>query len=325
MNLKFLNDQTLLNETLRLVKEEREILTSVLHHLKEIERRRLYSSLRYSSLFDYAIKELKYSEAQAGRRISAMRLLRDLPEIETKIEKGNLSLTNLVLAQTLFSKEKQKGQAYSHEQKLNVLGQLEDKSTREAQKIVFEISPDMKMNDLKKKELGVGLVVGSPQSLGFEAIEDMELRNKLIQVKGFFAHAHPHLTLTELLHKLCDNEISKKTKLPSAAKVEKALAMVPKEKALAAIGQEVCEPVSAPTKISQAEIRRQVWRRDQGQCCKCGSRYALEIDHVVPKAVGGESSVENLRLLCRKCNQRAAIQYFGQRKMDVYLNNESLP
>ena len=162
----------------------------------------------------------------------------------------------------------------------------------------------MKMNDLRKKELGVGLAVGSLQNLGFEAIEDLELRNKLIQVKGLFAHAHPHLTLTELLHQLCDNEISKKTKSPSAPKVGLAQISV---------------------KTSQVEIRRQVWRRDQGQCRNCGSLHALEIDHIVPRAMGGESIVENLRLLCRKCNQRAAIQYFGQRKMDFYLNIESSP
>ncbi len=42
-NLKQISDETLLNETQKLVHQEREILSLVLHHLREIEKRRLYS------------------------------------------------------------------------------------------------------------------------------------------------------------------------------------------------------------------------------------------------------------------------------------------
>ena len=40
----------------------------------ELHRRRLYLALGCSSLFDYATRELGYSEAAAWRRIKAMRL-----------------------------------------------------------------------------------------------------------------------------------------------------------------------------------------------------------------------------------------------------------
>lgn len=101
-NLKVLADDVLLDETQKLVKEEREILTQVLHHLREIERRRLYSQLRYGSLYEYATKELGYSEDQAYRRIQAMRMLKELPEIEEKVNDGSLSLTHLGMAQSFF-------------------------------------------------------------------------------------------------------------------------------------------------------------------------------------------------------------------------------
>ncbi|MEI6398935.1 MAG: hypothetical protein WCO71_09210, partial [Pseudomonadota bacterium] len=83
------------------------MIYTILHHLREIERRRLFVDLSYNSLFDYAVGELKYSEGQAGRRIAAMRLLKDLPadaaaRIETKITTGALSLSNVQQARSFF-------------------------------------------------------------------------------------------------------------------------------------------------------------------------------------------------------------------------------
>src|SRR5690348_1130085 len=101
MNLKHLTDETLHAETHRVHREQQCLLTQLLHHLRENERRRLFSAHKYPSLFAYVLGELKYSEDEAARRISAMRLLRDVPEIEEKIESGELSLTNMVLAQSL--------------------------------------------------------------------------------------------------------------------------------------------------------------------------------------------------------------------------------
>lgn len=101
-HLKSLNDKDLLSSANQAVATERSALTQVLHHLREIERRRLYSDLGYQSLFDYCVGELKYSEGAASRRVQAMRLFKELPELEEKIASGRLSLTNLAQARGLF-------------------------------------------------------------------------------------------------------------------------------------------------------------------------------------------------------------------------------
>lgn len=67
------------------------------------------------------MKECGFSEDQAARRISVMRLLKELPEIEDKISSGELSLSNLNQAQSLFQAEKKFENLYSREQKLEVL------------------------------------------------------------------------------------------------------------------------------------------------------------------------------------------------------------
>lgn len=52
------------------------------------------------------------------------------------------------------------------------------------------------------------------------------------------------------------------------------------------------------------EVRRAVFERDGGKCADCGSTFDLQYDHVIPVALGGASTVENLQLLCAECNRQ---------------------
>ncbi|WP_018500273.1 TerD family protein [Parafrankia discariae] len=54
--------------------------------------------------------------------------------------------------------------------------------------------------------------------------------------------------------------------------------------------------------ISQV-VKAEVWQRDGGACVQCRATEYLEFDHVIPHSRGGASSVNNLQLLCRRCNQ----------------------
>lgn len=65
--------------------------------------------------------------------------------------------------------------------------------------------------------------------------------------------------------------------------------------------------VESDTRYVPTQVRAAVWERDVGRCQNCGSYYALEIDHKVPFAKGGKTTVENLQLLCRNCNQRKGV------------------
>ncbi len=77
MLIQHLRDSELLTQTKALAQREREVLTFILRHLKEIERRKLYCDLRCGSLFEYAVQELKYSDAghasrRAGKQAGAL-------------------------------------------------------------------------------------------------------------------------------------------------------------------------------------------------------------------------------------------------------------
>lgn len=57
------------------------------------------------------------------------------------------------------------------------------------------------------------------------------------------------------------------------------------------------------TRLIPSDIKREVWKRDQGKCVICGDSKNLHFDHDLPFSKGGTSlSVKNVRLLCMKHN-----------------------
>lgn len=50
------------------------------------------------------------------------------------------------------------------------------------------------------------------------------------------------------------------------------------------------------------EVVDAVWRKDGGRCAYCGSTENIQLDHIIPFSKGGATTIENLQLLCRKCN-----------------------
>ena len=140
MKLTNLTDSSLHSSTLSLVSREREILSQVLWHLKEIDRRKLYSDYKCISLCDYCVKTLKYSEGQASRRVSACSLLRDLPQMAKQIQSGDLTLTQLGQAKSFFDDM----QITDPGKRTEVLDQISGKTSRESERILADLRPDDK-------------------------------------------------------------------------------------------------------------------------------------------------------------------------------------
>jgi HNH endonuclease len=95
-----------------------------------------------------------------------------------------------------------------------------------------------------------------------------------------------------------------------------------------AAGQSMLNPHPHPNRNRKrhcpAAVARAVFLRDGQQCSyvspdgrRCSARRFLELDHVLPWAMGGEGTIENLRLRCRAHNQRYARQYFGKSRVEA--------
>ena len=314
MDLKNLDDKTLLLEIEKLCKEERQILTVILHHLREIERRKLYASLKYSSLFEYAVKELGHSEDQAYRRISAMKILREIPEIEEKINSGELQLSHLGMANTFFNKEKQYAQKeFSKNEKLEFLDKLSNKTAKDAEKIILSHCTYPAQFRPERER------IISEEMVEINFVAKNQLKEKIYKLKCLLAHKSPHLSTAELIDQLCDLGLEKWGKGAYAALIKNNFHAQVQSSADTHSPQNEMR-TSQNQSTSWESLKKIIWRRDKGQCQNCGSSYALEVDHILPKAKGGEDTINNLRLLCRSCNQRAAIQHFGLNKMGQHLN-----
>ena len=103
-----LSDDRLLERTKELSGVEHHLEVVVIDHLREIQKRRLYLRIGFSSLFDYAVRELGYSDAAAWRRIKAMRLCADVEGVRERLRNGTMTLNAAAQLQNAFDRQERK-------------------------------------------------------------------------------------------------------------------------------------------------------------------------------------------------------------------------
>jgi flavoprotein len=71
-------------------------------------------------------------------------------------------------------------------------------------------------------------------------------------------------------------------------------------------------PAAKRSRSIPQDVKIAVAVRDQGRCQHCGTFAGpMEYDHVIPYSMGGDNSVENIQLLCRRCNAAKSNRYVG--------------
>ena len=301
LNLKHLNDAALISKTKSLAVEERRLVSEVIHYLREINRRRLYAARGYESLFAFTVKELGYSDASAYRRINAMRLLSDLPAVETqKIEEslktGELSLSNLSQLQGfLVAERKENKRVYTPQEKTELITSLKCKSSREAEKVLAAVSPQ----SVRRKEL-TRAVSATETLVQFTA--DAALMAKLQRTRELLSHRLPDASMASLLNELAD--LALKSVEPARKPVSKCTAT----------SKSAQEPQSKNPRYIPQKLKTELFQK-AGGCCqyvdsetgrRCESRAYLQVDHRTPVVFGGTAHSENLRILCAVHNQYEA-------------------
>ena len=328
IKLQHLSDTQLITETKKLIKSERETSVIILHHLREIHRRRLFSELNFTSMFHYCVKGLGYSESQTQRRLKAAKLLEARPDLEDKITNGQTTIATMAQVQTHFDREKT-----SPRQKALIISKTIHLSKRECEKKLMELS-DV---DVPKKAEYTKRESSEHSRLSLNASDS--LMKKLERIRNLMGHKDVY-TYEKLLEVMADDILkrhdpllkvtSKKLSNQTADKLTQSL--IPGEgairKHISDTGKDSEREHIHDTRENiarkhiPAKVRRAVFAKSDHRCARCGSLHALQVDHIQPVCHGGGNDPSNLRILCRTCNQRAAIRKIGGKQMQLYLSPE---
>ena len=277
MNLKHLTNNILRMDSKRVARQEKGATTLLLHHIKEVDRRRLYSDWKFTSLFDWCVKDLGLCEGSAHLRITAARLLADIPEIEIKIENGALNLSNISQVNQFCRENNIK----DLEVKKDILNQIENLTKKETDQKLFSLTGIQKPGRETKKRIS-DKKSKVTYILSDDTLDALEEFKKLIGIQ---------MSSDELM------------KLMIGALKEK----VEKNKFKQITTPKQTKGTKVSGRMISAEVKRKVYLRDK-KCVNCGSQHRLNFDHLKPYALGGTNTIENIRLLCFQCNQRASMK-----------------
>jgi hypothetical protein len=126
-----LGNAQLLVDLKKLVKRDGVLEADLISHLGEVEARRLHLEQGCSSMFDYCVRVLRFSESVAYKRIGVARVARKFPSVAEAVAQGELHLSAASLIAPHLSEE-------------NVAGWLEDarhKKSREVRQLVADRFP----------------------------------------------------------------------------------------------------------------------------------------------------------------------------------------
>jgi len=174
---------------------------------------------------------------------------------------------------------------------------------------------------------------------------DSQVVKKLKDAREGLSRSIPGASMEQVLEAGLDLLLEKQAKArgqvkrprTTTAEAPPPLALLPTEPTPTTPASTELPPATPPTTVPRpprregpretipAAVRRAVWQRDAGRCCwpldgggRCGSTHRLELDHVIPWAEWGPSTVENLRVVCGRHNALAARQAFGECAMRRY-------
>lgn len=307
LNLKNISNFALDQNLKSLISKERSILTDVLLHIVEVDRRKLYLSLAYPNLFEYLTKHIGYSNGSAQRRIDAARLSHETPEIVIDLENGSLNLSQVSLLQKAIrqtqveSKTKVTAQA-----KTQVLSELKNKSIAQSEVLISQAF------NLQIKE-SPSIKHQQNESVRFEVTLSKQQWEKIVYMRELLSNSLPHGSWDQVLEYVAEKVIlqkDKSLKKRSYSKKMNASAVVQSTKSIKGDVPEMPFAGSVRKHVERS-VLRQIFTRDK--CCqfedpksgkKCDSTWQLSLDHIQPVWAGGANSAKNLRILCANHNRQ---------------------
>ena len=103
--MKELSDEELIDQLKHLLCRDHALTARLLVHLAEFDVRGLCRQHAYGSTFDYCVRALHMSEAEAFTRIRAARVVREFPAVLRMVQRGELHLSAIKLLAPVLTLE----------------------------------------------------------------------------------------------------------------------------------------------------------------------------------------------------------------------------
>jgi 5-methylcytosine-specific restriction endonuclease McrA len=289
----------LLTKTEALVQDEKNCTIQIIHHLKVIDEQDLFFLRGNRSLYDYCTKTLKYTESEAMTRISAMRLLKQVPELEEKVKTSDLKLTQLAQLHAVVRAEKRSGNKLEKKQKIELAEKIAGKTSRETERTLLDLSPAWQA--ARQSQERMRMITSDITEVRLHG--DKEFIDLLEEAKAIFACPQEMKPSTVRL-------LKEGLRLLIEEKKREKYAVLKSDKNIAPIAE-----IEFPTnRVIPRSLKRAVYARANHACehidaksgHRCGEKYALEIHHLKTFSNGGSHSLMNLRVFCRIHNRAEA-------------------
>ena len=320
MDLKSLTNEQLHQSTKASVGNERDALKIVLLHVVEVQRRHMYLDYGRSSLFEYLTKDMGYANGCAQRRIDAARLSLDVPELIDQLENGDLNLGQVTVVKAALRQVEAENKFITADLKQEVVSEIVGKSIEESQVIVaksfgVKIKEETKVRHQADESVRLELTLTKEQWVKFQEMRELLSHSTS---SGSWDQVFEHVAdkVIQEKNKILQRKFSSKKRSVDTKSTQDAKVQTSKKQKVDR------NTVSDETESSKSGVRctsrtaipsstlRELFKKQT--CCqfedkksgrKCGSKWQLQTDHVIPIWAGGDNSLGNLQRLCSKHNR----------------------
>jgi hypothetical protein len=285
MNMNF---QVLHEKALKTAQNYLKAESDLISILQEIDHCRAYREFGFKSLFEYATQSLKLSESVSFNLITIARKSREVPQLQAMIQNQEITVSNARMVASVLTPENQ-------ERWLPVAATF---SKRELEKEIAKEFPETKVQESARyvSEKRIELKLGISEELH----EMLKRTQDLVSTQMGEA-----ANFEETLKTVLEFYIEKKDPHRKAERAAQS-SPVPGQVSYNRYG------TSKPSnpRIIPAKLQHAIRLREGSQCAyrsihgeRCHEKRWLDFHHLKPISQGGQTTLENLTLLCRGHHQ----------------------
>ena len=311
-------------EVERLARCARETTAALVAHLAEFEARGLYRGAGYPSLFAYCTERLRISEYGAyNRELLESASGRSKREVEELIARCSPRPEVASLVRRLPRRSETAGSAMATPESESPTSDIPPPGEAVSPVGATGASKSGQEPSQRGEVLQTVPAAGTwapnpPARLQRPAVTPLaaeryqirftataETHQKLRQAQELLGHSVPGGDVAAVFDRALSALLAELTRKKFAATERPKAARAP-------------SATSEGSRHVPADVRRRVWRRDEGRCAfiaasglRCSARKPLEFHHVHPYGAGGGATVGNIELRCRSHNAYEAELFYG--------------